>query len=83
MARGARSRFGADIGASVTGIAGPDGGTPEKPVGTVCWAVSGPGESETAKRRLFPGDRGVVRRAAAQFCLHLVRRQLLKESEGA
>jgi nicotinamide-nucleotide amidase len=80
MARGARERFGASIGAAVTGIAGPDGGTPEKPVGTVCLAVSGPGGRSVAKKRVFPGDRGVVRRAAALFCLHLVRRQVLGES---
>lgn len=79
MARGARGRFGSDVGAAVTGIAGPDGGTPEKPVGTVCFAVAGPGASETAKLRMFPGDRSIVRRAASLFCLHLVRRQLLAE----
>lgn len=79
MARGARERFGASVGASVTGIAGPDGGTPEKPVGTVCLAVSGPGERAIAKKRMFPGDRAVVRRAAALFCLHLIRRQVLEE----
>lgn len=79
MARGARDRFGASIGAAVTGIAGPDGGTPDKPVGTVCLAVSGPGERAMAKKRMFPGDRSVVRRAAALHCLQLVRRQLLEE----
>ena len=79
MARGARERFGASVGAAVTGIAGPDGGTPEKPVGTVCLAVAGPGDRAVAKKRVFPGDRAVVRRAAALFCLHLVRRELLGE----
>jgi nicotinamide-nucleotide amidase len=79
MARGARERFGASVGAAVTGIAGPDGGTPDKPVGTVCLAVSGPGDRAVAKKRIFPGDRSVVRRAAALYCLHLVRRQLLGE----
>jgi nicotinamide-nucleotide amidase len=79
MARGARERFGASLGAAVTGIAGPDGGTPDKPVGTVCLAVSGPGDRAVAKKRMFPGDRSVVRRAAAVHCLQLVRRQLLEE----
>jgi nicotinamide-nucleotide amidase len=79
MARGARERFGASVGAAVTGIAGPDGGTPDKPVGTVCLAVSGPADRAVAKKRVFPGDRSVVRRAAALYCLHLVRRQLLEE----
>lgn len=80
MARGARARFKSGVAAAVSGIAGPDGGTPEKPVGTVCFAVSGPDARETAKRRMFPGDRAVVRRAASLFCLHLVRRQLLAEA---
>ena len=80
MALGARKRFAAGVAAAVTGIAGPDGGSPEKPVGTVCFAVSGPGGLETAKRRVFPGDRAIVRRAASLFCLHLVRRQLLAEA---
>ena len=80
MARGARARFKSGVAAAVSGIAGPDGGTPEKPVGTVCFAVSGPDARETAKRRMFPGDRAVVRLAASLFCLHLVRRQLLAEA---
>jgi len=79
MARGARARFDAGVAAAVTGIAGPDGGTLEKPVGTVCFAVAGPGERETVKGRRFPGDRALVRRWASLFCLHLVRRQLLAE----
>lgn len=81
MARGARKRFGAAVAAAVTGIAGPDGATPGKPVGTVCFAVAGPQERETAKLRMFGGDRSIVRRAASLFCLHLVRRQLLAEAE--
>jgi nicotinamide-nucleotide amidase len=80
MARGARKRFGAGMAAAVTGIAGPGGATPGKPVGTVCFAVAGPQEGETVKRRMFGGDRSIVRRAAALFCLHLVRRQLLAEN---
>ncbi|HEV2064650.1 MAG TPA: competence/damage-inducible protein A [Thermoanaerobaculia bacterium] len=80
MAWGARTRFGAGVAAAVTGIAGPDGATPGKPVGTVYFAVAGPQERETVKRRMFPGDRAIVRRAASLFCLHLVRRQLMAEA---
>ena len=75
MARGARERLGADVAVSVTGIAGPDGGTPEKPVGLVHLAVAGP-DGEDAVVTNFPGDRDGIRRRAAVTALHLVRRQL-------
>ena len=75
MARGARERLGADVAVSVTGIAGPDGGTPEKPVGLVHLAVAGP-DGEDAVTTSFPGDRDGIRRRAAVTALHLVRRQL-------
>jgi nicotinamide-nucleotide amidase len=76
MAEGARSRFGSDVAAAITGIAGPDGGTPEKPVGTVWFAVTdGSGPAKT-KNRQFGGDRAVIRRAAALHALELVRRHL-------
>jgi nicotinamide-nucleotide amidase len=75
MARGARERFGSDLAVAVTGIAGPDGGTPAKPVGTVFFAVAG-GDSEIHKKREFLGDRATVRQAAAQFALELVRRSV-------
>ena len=76
MARGARERFGADVAVAITGIAGPDGGSPEKPVGTVFFALATRGSGESAKKRLFVGDRGVIRRAAAIHALELVRRRL-------
>ncbi len=76
LAVGAARSFGADAGVGITGIAGPDGGTPEKPVGTVCYAVA-LGEAVTSKRRLFPGDRVAVRERAAQAALHLLYRALL------
>jgi competence/damage-inducible protein CinA-like protein len=78
MAHGARTALGADIAVSVTGIAGPDGGTEEKPVGLVHFAATGPmGEREA--RLDFPGDRDTIRRRAVTAALHLVRR-LVTES---
>ena len=74
MARGALERFGADLAVGVTGIAGPDGGTPEKPVGTVWFALARRGASSIRKKREFLGDRLAVRQAASQFALELVRR---------
>lgn len=74
MARGARARFDSDLAAAITGIAGPDGGTAEKPVGTVHFALSARDGRENAKKRLYGGDRAVVRRASAMFALDLIRR---------
>jgi nicotinamide-nucleotide amidase len=76
MAQGARARFGADLAVAITGIAGPDGGTPEKPVGTVWFALSDRIGEDQAKRRSFIGDRAMVRRAAALYALELLRRHL-------
>jgi nicotinamide-nucleotide amidase len=76
MARGARERFDADLAVSVTGIAGPDGGTPGKPVGTVFFALAERTGEGLAKKRLFLGDRTAVRRAAALQALELLRRHL-------
>lgn len=74
MARGARERFDSDLAASITGIAGPDGGSEEKPVGTVFFALAERGGREAAKRRLYGGDRATVRRASAMFSLEMIRR---------
>jgi competence/damage-inducible protein CinA-like protein len=74
MAAGIRERTKADIGVSVTGIAGPGGGTPEKPVGLVWVAVHG---SEAKARRFHVGgDRAEIRQRAAQAALEMVRRAL-------
>ncbi len=73
MAHGARSRLGADVAVSVTGIAGPDGGSAEKPVGLVFLHAVGP-SGELARRLDFPGDRETIRRRATVAALHLVRR---------
>jgi nicotinamide-nucleotide amidase len=75
MADGARERLGADIAVADTGIAGPGGGTPEKPVGTVYIDARGP-DGGSGIHFALPGDRGVVRRRAAVAALHLVRQIL-------
>lgn len=79
MAIGVRTRTRADIGVAITGVAGPDGGTPDKPVGTVWLALAGPSPelaSVTARRSVFVGDRDEIRRRAAQGALDMVRRTL-------
>jgi nicotinamide-nucleotide amidase len=75
MSRGARERLGADVAVSVTGVAGPEGGTPEKPVGLVYFHAAGP-DGERALELNVPGDRVTVRRRSAVTALHLVRRLL-------
>ena len=76
MASGVRARYRADVAMSITGIAGPGGGTPEKPVGTVCVAVDLRGVLTSAKRQMV-GDREEVRQRSAQWALDLLRRRLL------
>lgn len=76
MAEGVRQRLGADYGLAFTGIAGPDGGTAQKPVGLVHWAVSSAAGTES-KERVFSGDRLVVRRRAVFSGLDTVRRSLV------
>ena len=76
MARGARRVAGTDIAASLTGIAGPDGGTAEKPVGLVYLALDG-AAGERVRRAHFAGTRERVRNQAAQALLDMIRRGLL------
>lgn len=76
MAAGVRQRLGADVGVAVTGIAGPGGGTAEKPVGTVWFAVSGPGEHAATLKRVVAGSRALVRAWSVIVALDLVRRAL-------
>jgi nicotinamide-nucleotide amidase len=75
MACGARDITGADLAVAVTGIAGPDGGAPGKPVGTVWFGVAGPDGVATEMRR-FPGDRATVRERSVTTALDLLRRAL-------
>lgn len=70
MAEGALAASGAQVAVSISGIAGPEGGSPEKPVGTVClgWAVQG--HPTTCRTTHFAGDREMVRQQSVMACLH-------------
>jgi nicotinamide-nucleotide amidase len=76
MAAGAQRRFSVDAALAITGIAGPTGGTPEKPVGTV-WLAAQLGAESRALTRVFPGERGEIRARAAQAALDLLRRLMV------
>jgi len=76
MAEGIRKRCKSTWGLAVTGIAGPGGGTPEKPVGLVFHALSDGENSEVIERK-FPGDRERVRCWASQQALDMLRRKLM------
>ncbi len=71
MAKGVRERFASDYGVGVTGIAGPTGGTVEKPVGTVCIAVAGP-EGMVVRRYQFSGSRDSVKAQTAETALTML-----------
>jgi nicotinamide-nucleotide amidase len=75
LAEGVQRRFETQAALAVTGIAGPSGGTPEKPVGTV-WLAARHGAEARALKRVFPGDRGEIRARSAQAALDLLRRLL-------
>ncbi|HET6733799.1 competence/damage-inducible protein A [Mycobacterium sp.] len=77
MADGALSQFGADTAVAITGVAGPGGGTDEKPVGTVCFSVKlagGPADTRTMR---LPGNRTDIRERSTTVAMHLLRRALL------
>jgi nicotinamide-nucleotide amidase len=80
MAGGARERLGADVAVGVTGVAGPGGGTEEKPVGLVFLHAEGP-EGGKAREFTIPGDREAIRKRAAVMALHLVRRLLSQDPD--
>lgn len=77
MADGAAARFSAAVGVSVTGIAGPGGGSDEKPVGTVWWCVKPVRGEALVRSTRLPGDRAEVRDRSTTVAMHLLRRVLL------
>jgi nicotinamide-nucleotide amidase len=79
LADGATARFGADLGVGITGIAGPGGGTEDKPVGYVCFCVKVPDGPMIARDPVIPGDRHEIRDRSCTVALHLVRRLLRGE----
>jgi nicotinamide-nucleotide amidase len=81
LADGARARMGASVGVGVTGIAGPDGGTPEKPVGTVWFSVSHDDGRRLTRHVVLPGGRFDIRDRSTAVAMHLVRRLLLGASD--
>lgn len=82
MAEGALARFGADTAVGITGIAGPDGGSPEKPVGTVCFGVAVSGRPTLVRTLRLPGDRSDVRERSTTVAMHLLRGELLALQSG-
>jgi nicotinamide-nucleotide amidase len=80
MAEGARARFGATYALAATGVAGPTGGTAEKPVGTTCFGLAEEGRT-TSETRSFGGGRGWVRLRASQYALDMLRRRLREKGE--
>ena len=78
LADGACARFGAELGIGITGIAGPGGGTPEKPVGTVCVSVADAVAGRRADRTvLLPGGRAAVRDRTTTVAMHMLRSLLV------
>ncbi|HYB81901.1 MAG TPA: nicotinamide-nucleotide amidohydrolase family protein, partial [Mycobacterium sp.] len=79
MAAGALQRFGADTAVAITGIAGPEGGTEDKPVGTVCFTVA-LADSESSTRTLrLPGNRADIRERSTTVAMHLLRLALSEQ----
>ncbi len=82
LADGAVEAFGADLGVGITGIAGPDGGTEEKPVGTVCFSISLRGGERITRSTRLPGGRADVRDRSTTVAMHLLRRLLAGDGPG-
>ena len=81
LADGALERFEADVGAGVTGVAGPDGGTEEKPVGLVCFSVALRDGARITRSVRLPGDRADIRDRSITVALHLLRRLLRGQTD--
>ena len=79
LGSGACARFGADLGIGITGIAGPGGGTEQKPVGTVCFSVWARDGARLTRRLRLPGTRSDIRERSTTVAMHLLRRVLLGE----
>lgn len=77
MAEGALARFDADTAVGITGIAGPGGGSAEKPVGTVCFGVALSGRPTLVRTVRLPGDRSDVRERSTTVAMHMLRNELL------
>jgi nicotinamide-nucleotide amidase len=77
LAEGVRAQLKVDVGVGVTGVAGPGGGTPAKPVGLVCLSVAGPDGASLTRSVTLPGGRADVRDRATTVALHMVRRVLI------
>ncbi len=93
LAEGIARRFSADLGVGITGVAGPGGGTPEKPVGLVCisvWSAAAaaaggdgdPGDRRLTRRTIMPGTRADIRDRSVTVAMHLLRRLLMGESDA-
>jgi nicotinamide-nucleotide amidase len=80
MADGALARFDADVAVSITGVAGPSGGTEAKPVGYVCWSVALAGGPRLTRDTRLPGDRAEIRDRSTTVGMHLLRRLLREEA---
>ncbi|WIM89046.1 competence/damage-inducible protein A [Candidatus Mycobacterium wuenschmannii] len=76
MATGALQRFNADTAVAITGVAGPGGGTDEKPVGTVCFTVALAGEPPSTRTLRLPGNRNDIRERSTTVAMHLLRQEL-------
>ena len=77
LADGARAALDADVGVGITGVAGPGGGTPEKPVGLVCFSVAGVDGARLTRSINLPGGRADIRDRSTTVAMHLVRRLLV------
>jgi competence/damage-inducible protein CinA-like protein len=83
MAEGAAVKTGADFGIGITGIAGPSGGTPEKPTGTVFVALTERDVQTECRKEIFPTDRETFKQLASQLALDMIRLRIFEEEEAA